>query len=114
MLGEADDRCRTPIGGKVMIRFAGRVARSIWYGFWVLAFLIGVPWTLTRFVGWPLPRTMPDVERVADWLENPLESNRAIKLLAILIWLLWAAFVVIMSMEIYAAARRVRAPRIRL
>ena len=76
-----------------MIRFTGRAARSIWYGLWILAFLIGVPWALTRFVGWPLPRTMPDAERVADWLENPLESHRAIKLLAILIWLLFGFLV---------------------
>lgn len=94
-----------------MIRFMVRATRTTWYGLWTVALLIGLPWALVRFVGWPLPHRVPTAEQIAEWLDNPLETQRAIKLGAVLIWLIWAFFVLAVAVEIH---RRVRAPRIHL
>jgi len=97
-----------------MIRFVGRMVQAGWYLALTLLFLVGPPWALIYFFGWPLPRTVPDAETLDTWLTDPLELNRSLKLLAIVFWLVWAAFVVFIVMEIYGRIREIRMPQIRL
>jgi LysM domain len=57
---------------------------------------------------------VPDAERLADWVNDPLAGDRSLKALAILLWLVWAVFVTVLAMETYAALSGARLPRIRL
>ncbi len=56
--------------------------------------LVGLPWTLWHFIGWPLPNHVPswaDLERV---LAQPMTATFVLDVLACVSWLAWAAFVV--------------------
>ncbi len=70
-------------------RLAGRLAALAG----LLAILAGVPAGLWHFVGWPLPRRVP-----TDWagweriLTSPFPDAAVINLLAIALWIVWAAF----------------------
>ena len=97
-----------------MIRLAGRLARAGWYLAWIMIVVLGAPWTLVRFFGDPLPRAVPDSQQLADWINNPLAGHRSQQALAIVLWLAWAGFVVVLAMETYATIARARLPRIRL
>ena len=55
------------------------------------ALLVGVPWALTTFVGWPLPRVLPAWSEVTDALNGASISDAVlIKSLACATWVLWA------------------------
>jgi hypothetical protein len=66
----------------------------------------GVPLALVRFVGNPLPTTAPS----RDWLDAQLSPQAVLSVLAVVVWLAWAHFMVCVLVE-FAAARRGRIPR---
>jgi len=72
-----------------MIRLAGRLAALVG----LLALLAGIPAGLWHFVGWPLPRRIPTTwagwERV---LTSSFPDAAVENLLAIALWIVWAAF----------------------
>ncbi|WP_432844320.1 BTAD domain-containing putative transcriptional regulator [Dactylosporangium sp. CA-092794] len=76
-----------------------------------LALLAGLPTALAFFVGWPLPRHVPT--KWAGWahvLTGGFPDTAVINLLAVALWLVWAAFCYSLAGEI-AAARRGRPAR---
>jgi DNA-binding SARP family transcriptional activator len=58
----------------------------------LLAVVAGLPAALVHYVGWPLPRSLPDFGQLTGWLHTPVTDTVIINLLAIAAWLLWAAF----------------------
>src|SRR5205823_4049913 len=72
-----------------MLRLAGRLAALVG----LLALLAGIPAGLWHFVGWPLPRRVP-----TDWagweriLTSRFPDEAVANLLAIALWIVWAAF----------------------
>ena len=81
-------------------RLGGRLAAAVG----LLTLLAGVPAGLWRFVGWPLPRTMP-----ATWdgwqavLTGEFPDTAVVNLLAVAVWIVWAAFGYSVVLEVAAA-----------
>ncbi|MDQ1645623.1 MAG: hypothetical protein QOJ50_1807, partial [Cryptosporangiaceae bacterium] len=80
----------------------------------LLGLLGGIPAGLTTQIGWPLPRSVPD--RV--WLEHaitaPITDTVVLNLLAIVLWILWAALTLSVLAEAGAAIAGTTVPRIPL
>ncbi|WP_233427387.1 BTAD domain-containing putative transcriptional regulator [Actinokineospora spheciospongiae] len=58
----------------------------------LLALLVGMPWALTLFVGWPLPDHLPSWAQVQGVLLGPMTTTFLLDVLACLCWITWAAF----------------------
>ena len=97
-----------------MIRTVVQLVRALWYFTLAAMILAGLPWLLTHFVGWPLPRGVPDPVTLRDWFDNPFAGMRFWKLVSIIFWLLWAALVVFLARELLAQLGRIRVPRLRV
>jgi hypothetical protein len=97
-----------------MIRFMGRMVRAAGYLVLAAVVLVGIPWVSIRFVGWPLPTSVPDGATLRDWFDDPFAPTRFWKAVAVFGWLLWAAFVYFVVVEIRVRLGRGRLPRIRL
>lgn len=67
--------------------------------------VVGVPAALVVFVGYPLPRSAPSRE----WLTVSVSATLIIKILACVVWLVWAHFTVCLLSE-WRAVRRGRLP----
>lgn len=77
------------------------------------ALLAGLPYALTRFVGWPLPRTVPTWSSVQHALTGPvIGPTLYIDALACLLWLCWAVLAASFLIELCAHLARVPAPRV--
>ena len=74
--------------------------------------LAGPPYLLARFIGWPLPTHPPTWVRLRVFLTGPLSDDAIIKVLAGVVWLLWAIFALSVIIEVAAAARGRTAPRL--
>src|SRR4051794_25731724 len=97
-----------------MIRLVGRLIRSVGYIAVAATLLVGIPWASIRYVGWPLPTSVPDGATLRAWFDDPFAPTRFWALLSIVGWLLWAALVVSIVTEVLALGGRIRLPRIRL
>jgi DNA-binding SARP family transcriptional activator len=87
---------RPPRSGPTALH-RGQASRAIEGGAAALALatiLIGLPWALVRFIGWPLPRHMPSGSEIADALTSPLSTASVLDLLACILWALWAVFAI--------------------
>jgi DNA-binding SARP family transcriptional activator len=78
------------------------------------ALLAGLPWALASFVGWPLPHHWPSPDQIRVTLGNPLTGGTLQDVLACLVWVLWAGFLLAVATEAIYAARGLHAPRIRV
>lgn len=71
----------------------------------MLLLVVGVPTALVLLVGNPLPTSAPST----DWLTAPITADALISIVAVLVWLVWAHFVVCLIAE-WRAARAGRLP----
>lgn len=71
----------------------------------IAVLVIGVPAALVAFVGYPLPRSAPS----KDWLTQTVTATLLIKVLACVLWVVWAHFVVCLLSE-WRALRHGRLP----
>ncbi|MDX8031714.1 BTAD domain-containing putative transcriptional regulator [Lentzea sp. BCCO 10_0856] len=55
--------------------------------------VVGLPWALAHFVGWPLPDHLPTWDETQATLLNPMSSQLFINLLAVVCWIAWLCFV---------------------
>lgn len=61
----------------------------------VLATLVvGIPWGLVHFIGWPLPTHVPTADDVHAVLLAPLSVSLLLNLLACIAWPVWLVFVI--------------------
>ncbi|NUT46332.1 MAG: transcriptional regulator [Saccharothrix sp.] len=74
------------------------------------ALLVGLPWALTRFVGWPLPDRLPSWAEVEGVLVGPMTTVFLLDVLACLTWLVWALFTLDVARCAVDVAREERLP----
>ncbi len=97
-----------------MIRFIGRVVQVVRYLVIVSVILVGLPWAAVYFVGWPLPRSVPDAATIKDWIDHPMAGMRFWKGVSIIFWPAWATLVAFLVVDVLAQLGRIRPPRIRI
>ena len=78
----------------------------------LLALLAGVPYGLLTQIGSPLPDAPPTLTDVERLLTTPVSDTLVLDLLAVAVWILWAAFAASVLVETSAAIRGVPAPRL--
>src|SRR4051794_30260927 len=71
----------------------------------ILLLVVGIPVALILLVGYPLPRSAPS----RDWLTESITATLIIKILACVVWIVWAHFTVCIIAE-WRAVRRGRLP----
>ena len=77
------------------------------------ALLAGLPYALIRFIGWPLPRTMPTWSGIQHALTHQITGPALyIDTLACLLWLCWTLLALSFLIELLAALARTPAPRV--
>jgi hypothetical protein len=84
-----------------------RILRGVWSGFWLAVLLAGLPYVLTRYVGWRWPLAPTWQQLVA----HPFTTPVLVDLAAAIVWLLWAVLLYALTVD---AARRIRRIRLRL
>ena len=71
-----------------------RFVRGLCAAVALLVLVVGLPWALAHFVGWPLPRHLPTAAEVSGLLLAPLSTRFLLDLLAVACWIAWAFFAV--------------------
>ncbi len=97
----------SPVAMRGLVTLTTRLASALA----LLAIVAGIPIGLWRYVGWPLPRTVPTTW--AGWeqiLTSAFPDAAVVNLLAVALWIVWAAFTYSVCLEL-AAVRRGRAAR---
>lgn len=93
----------------------GRLAVRAGSGVALLAVVAGVPAGLVTYIGWPLPQHLPTSwDQIAAILTGGFPDTAVVGLLAVALWLVWAAFAQALVVELAAARRGQPARRIRL
>jgi DNA-binding SARP family transcriptional activator/LysM repeat protein len=79
------------------------------------ALVVGIPWALWHFVGWPLPHHVPSAAQVGRALNRQgIPDQTLVDALAVVVWLTWAVLVASIAVEIPAALSGRHAPRLPL
>src|SRR6266540_478602 len=92
-----------------MVRAAAvmrRLMGGVWSLGWLAILLVGVPAVLVRYLGWPLPDHWPTRPEWERWVQQPLTRPAVIGGFAVLIWLMWAALVYALLVEVLTRVRR--------
>ncbi len=77
--------------------------------------VVGVPWALWHFVGWPLPHHVPSAGQVGRALNRQgIPNQTLVDALAVVVWITWAVLVASIAVEIPAALSGRHAPRLPL
>lgn len=76
------------------------------------ALLVGVPWGLVTFIGWPLPDHLPTGDEIEALLLNPLSVTFLLDILACIAWPVWLTFALDVARCVPDAVRGVRPPAI--
>ncbi len=84
-----------------------RLLAGVLSGFWLVALLAGLPYVLTRYVGWRWPLAPTWQQLVA----HPFTTPVLLDLAAAIVWLLWAVLLYALAVDV---ARRIRRIRVRL
>jgi DNA-binding SARP family transcriptional activator len=96
----------------ILIRGTGRLIKALCALTALAALLAALPYGLIRFVGDPLPRTVPTLSGIQSALTSPPQAALYIDILACLLWLCWLMLSASFLVELTYALRRVHAPRI--
>jgi len=97
-----------------MIRLIGRMVQVVRYLVIAAVILVGLPWAAVHFVGWPLPRAVPDPVTLRDWIDHPMSGMRFWKGVSIIFWVAWGTLIVYLVIDVLAQLGRIRPPRIRI
>ncbi len=92
------------------MKVLNRMLRGVFALIALVAILGGLPWALVRYGNWPI-RTLPD----RKWLESlnhAVSDDALFAALTVAVWAIWAAFAYAVLVEMKAAARGIRPPRI--
>jgi len=92
---------------KVRERLIGAAATLL-----VVALLIGMPWLLIHTAGSPIPTRIPSGDEIAGWLTRPDDGTLALGAIRYAAWLAWLILAGTLLVEIAAAVRGIRAPRL--
>lgn len=72
----------------------------------LLATMAGPPLALIRFVGWPLPRSIPTLDGLDHAARTGISDQLVINTLAVIAWIAWAQIAIAIATEIAAVARQ--------
>lgn len=64
--------------------------------------LVGIPYGLATFIGWPLPDHLPAIGELGDLLISPLSDEMIVDGLACVLWATWACFALSLITELGA------------
>ncbi|HYS36675.1 MAG TPA: hypothetical protein VEO01_13705, partial [Pseudonocardiaceae bacterium] len=92
------------------LRFVGRVLRGLIAAVVLLALVVGLPWALWHYIGWPLPHHVPTWNEVRALLLAPMTPTFLLDVLAVACWIAWAAFVLDVARCTMDAVRGARWP----
>lgn len=73
-------------------RVVGGLVRAVLAVAALLALIVGIPYGLVRYIGWPLPDHVPTWDEVQAVLLAPMTPNFLLGVLACVLWPLWARF----------------------
>ena len=99
-----------------MWTFAARALTRLASAVGLLTLVVGIPVGQLHYLGPPLPDHLPSADELRtaltsrDWMTDATLIDG----LSVLLWLLWALFIVSVVVELAASIRGVRAPRYRL
>ncbi|MDF1596202.1 MAG: LysM peptidoglycan-binding domain-containing protein [Acidimicrobiia bacterium] len=88
-----------------MMRHATTILRGIGALIASLVFVIAVPAGLVSYVGWPLPTTLPSIDRIQIALRGGIDPQILINTLAVIVWIVWIQIVIVLLAEAVAAVR---------
>lgn len=91
---------------RVAGRFLGAVVALAALG----VLVVGVPWGLSHYIGWPLPTQLPTVGELEAFVLTPLSTSTLLGLLACIAWPLWLVFSVDVARCVPDALRGIRMP----
>jgi DNA-binding SARP family transcriptional activator len=92
--------------GHLLRRVAGAlVAQTV-----LAALLVGLPWGLGHYIGWPLPDHLPSFDELETVLLSPLSTPLLLDLLSCIAWPCWAIFVIDVARCVPDVLRGVRIP----
>lgn len=78
----------------------------------IVGIVIGLPTVLLAVAGNPLPTRWPAPAEVIDWLTRPDDGTLALAALTWAGWLVWAYLSVTLLLEVVAAIRSIKTPRL--
>lgn len=78
----------------------------------IVGIIIGLPTVLLAVAGNPLPTRWPAPAEVIDWLTRPDDGTLALAALTWAGWLVWAYLSVTLLLEVVAAIRGIKTPRL--
>jgi DNA-binding SARP family transcriptional activator len=75
----------------------------------VLTLVVGVPWALTHFIGWPLPHGLPSWQQLrAGLTTRGIPDALLLKTLALIVWAGWVVLTLSLTSEALAAVGGLR------
>ncbi|MCU4187358.1 LysM peptidoglycan-binding domain-containing protein [Acidiferrimicrobium sp. IK] len=93
----------------------GRVLRGFVALGLLAALVVGIPWALWHFIGWPLPHHVPSIGQVGHALnQRGIPDQALLDALAVVVWITWATLVASIAVEIPAALSGRHPPRLPL
>jgi DNA-binding SARP family transcriptional activator/nucleoid-associated protein YgaU len=103
----------TPAPARTRAERAGALARGLASLVGLVALVAGLPVALAYGVGWPLPSSW---HALVDWLNGPtrITPRGVLAAGACVLWLVWAAVVVTVLIQVAAVVRRIQVPRLPL
>ncbi|MGH9244760.1 MAG: LysM peptidoglycan-binding domain-containing protein [Acidimicrobiales bacterium] len=92
---------------------AGQVVRGLLALVFVVAVVVGIPIALINWVGWPLPRVLPDPSEVSEAIRSSyVPEDTLLKVIACVCWIIWAQLLASLLVESFAYVRGRRAGHI--
>ncbi|ORT98534.1 hypothetical protein UK99_01505 [Frankia casuarinae] len=88
----------------------GRLVRAALALAALIALIVGLPWGLAHFIGWPLPHHVPSWDEIEARLTGPMDDTLLLDILAVLLWPLWAAFTLSVVFAVPDVVREARWP----
>jgi DNA-binding SARP family transcriptional activator len=92
------------------VRLASTALRGLFAATVLLALVVGLPWAMVHYIGWPLPDHIPTWAEVQSVLLGPMTATFLLDFLACLCWIIWALFVLDVARCTFDVARDVRLP----
>jgi DNA-binding SARP family transcriptional activator len=75
-----------------VLRFLSRLIQGLIAAVVLAALVVGLPWALVHYVGWPLPHHVPTLPELRGFLLSAMSATFLLDFLACACWIVWFAF----------------------
>lgn len=83
-----------PVRGTIaLVRGLARLVQGLGATALLGALVVGIPWGLIHYIGWPLPDHVPTWDEVEATLLNPMSTQFLLSALACALWPIWARLI---------------------